>query len=130
MRLTWEGQQKYLQSFQNNATYYPMNSDTDVTYERVNLFSSDKCFIYFISDVPHYIRLNQHNTVCTILVKVDVLNTCGAIICSYFGIAFQLFLMKIENTVYISFQISTLLFIDGLIFGIVNIQNKQSLEFD
>ena len=28
------------------------NSDTDVTYRTVNLFSSDKCFIYFISDVP------------------------------------------------------------------------------
>ena len=52
-----------------------MNPDADVTYQTVNLFSSDKCFIYFISDVPHYIRLNQHNTVCTILVKVDVLDT-------------------------------------------------------
>ena len=28
--------------------------------------------IYLISDVPHYIRSNQHNTACTILVKVDV----------------------------------------------------------
>ena len=55
MRLFWEEQQKYLQSFQNNATYYLMDSDTDVTYLRVNLFSSDKCFMYFISDVPHYI---------------------------------------------------------------------------
>ena len=27
--------------------------------------------------------LNQHNTVCTILLKADVLNTCGAMICSY-----------------------------------------------
>ena len=53
MRLFWEEQQKYLQSSQNNATYHPMNSDTDVTYQRVNLFSSDKCFVYFISDVPH-----------------------------------------------------------------------------
>ena len=55
MRLFWEEQQKYLQSSQNNATYHPMNPDTDVTYQTVNLFSSDKCFIYFISDVPHYI---------------------------------------------------------------------------
>ena len=107
-----------------------MNPDTDVTYQTVNLFSSDKCFIYFISDVPHYIRSNQHNTVCTILVKVDVLDTCGAMICSYFGIAFLLFFMKIENTVYTSFQNSTLLFINGLIFDIMNIQNNQSLEFE
>ena len=107
-----------------------MNPDTDVTYPTVNLFSSDKCFIYFISDVQHYIRSNQHNTVCTILVKVDVLDTCGAMICSYFGIAFLLFFMKIENTVYTSFQNSTLLFINGLIFDIMNIQNNQSLEFE
>ena len=126
MRLILEEQQKYLQSFINNATYHPMNPDADVTYQTVNLFSSDKCFIYFISDVPHYIRSNQHNTVCTILVKVDVLDTCGAMICSYFGIA--LFFMKIENTVYTSFQTSTLLFINGLIFDITNIQNNQSLE--
>ena len=32
-----------------------MKPDTDVTYQTVNLYSSDKCFIYLISDVPHYI---------------------------------------------------------------------------
>ena len=101
MRLILEEHQKYLQSFINNATYHTMNPDA-VTYQTVNLFSSDKCFIYLISDVPHYIRSNQHNTVCTILVKVDVLDTCGAIYL-YFGIAFLLFFMKIENTVYTSF---------------------------
>ena len=63
MRLILEKQQKYLQSFINNAAYHSMNSDTDVTYQRVNLFSYDKCFIYFISDIQHYIRSNQHNTV-------------------------------------------------------------------
>ena len=63
MRLILEEQQKYLQSFINNATYHPMNPDADVTYQTVNLFSSDKCFIYFISDIPHYIRSNHHNTV-------------------------------------------------------------------
>ena len=31
------------------------DTDTDATYQTVNLFSSDKCFIYFISDVPYYI---------------------------------------------------------------------------
>ena len=56
MRLILEEQQKYLQSFIHNATYHSMNSDADVTYQTVNLFSSDKCFMYFISDVPHYIR--------------------------------------------------------------------------
>ena len=59
-----------------------------------------------------------------------MLNTCGVMICSYFGIAFLLFFMKIENTVYTSFQNSTLLFINGLIFDIMNIQNNQSLEFE
>ena len=58
MRLILEEQQKYLQSFINNATYHPMNPDADVTYQTVNLFSSDKCFICFISDCPHYIRWN------------------------------------------------------------------------
>ena len=53
MRLLWEKQRKYLQSSQNNASIQPMNPDADVTYQTVNLFSSDKCFISFISDVPH-----------------------------------------------------------------------------
>ena len=47
MRSILEDQQKYLQSFINNVTYHPMNPDADVTYQAVNLFSSDKCFIYF-----------------------------------------------------------------------------------
>ena len=41
MRLILEEQQKYLQSFISNATYHPMNPDADVTYQTVNLFSSD-----------------------------------------------------------------------------------------
>ena len=32
MRLIWEDQQKYLQSFINNATYHPMSPDADFTY--------------------------------------------------------------------------------------------------
>ena len=61
MRLFWEEQQKYLQSSQNNATYRLMNPDTDVIYQIVNSFSSDKCFIYFISNVPHTLmKLGQH----------------------------------------------------------------------
>ena len=129
MSLILEEQLKYLQSFINNATYHPMNPDADVTYQTVNLFSSSKCFIYFNSDVPHYIQSNQRNTVCTILVKVDVFDTCGAMICLFFGIAFLLFAMKKENTFYTSLQNSTLLFINRLIFDIMNIQNNQSFEF-
>ena len=53
MRLTFEEQQKYLKSFIRNATYNPMTPGADVTYQTVNLFSSGKCFICFISDVPH-----------------------------------------------------------------------------
>ena len=78
-----------------------------------------------------YITFDEiSTTLCTILVKIDVLDTCWAMICSYFGIAFLLFFMKIENAVYTSFQNSTLLFINGLIFDIMNIQNNQSLEFE
>ena len=33
----------------------PINPDSDVTYQTVNLFGSDKGFFYFIFDVPHYI---------------------------------------------------------------------------
>ena len=33
--------------------YHLMNPDNDVTYQAVNLFSSEKWFIYFISDVSH-----------------------------------------------------------------------------
>ena len=78
-----------------------------------------------------YITFDEiSSALCTILVKIDVLDTCCAMICSYFGIAFLLFFMKIENAVYTSFQNSTLLFINGLIFDIMNIQNNQSLEFE
>ena len=43
--LILEEQQNYLQSLINNATYQSMNPDADVTYQTVNLFSSDKCFV-------------------------------------------------------------------------------------
>ena len=55
MRLILEEQQKYPQSFISNATYHSLNPDADVTYWTINLFSSDKSFICFISDVQHYI---------------------------------------------------------------------------
>ena len=51
-------------------------------------------------------------------------------ICSYFGVAFLPFFMKIENAVYKSCQNSTLLFINGLISDNMNTQHNQSLEFE
>ena len=63
-------------------------------------------------------------------IKVDVFDTCGAMICSYSGIAFLLFFTKIENGVYTYCQNSTLLFINGLIFDIMSTQNNQSPEFE
>ena len=112
-----------------------MKPDADVTYQTD---SSDKCFICFISDCPHYIQWNlitilkykhiiaphvtstsiftrivqtvlcwfrnQHNNVYTILVKIDVLNTYGAMICSYFGIIFLLLFKKIENYQSLEFE--------------------------
>ena len=33
-----------------------MNPDNDITYRTVSLFSSDTRFIYFISDVPHFMK--------------------------------------------------------------------------
>ena len=69
-------------------------------------------------------------TVCTILVRINVLNTCRAMICLCFGIVFLLLFKQIENAVYTSFQNSMHLFINGLIFDIMNIQNNQSLEFE
>ena len=139
MRLILEGQQKYLQSFINNATYHSMNPDSDVTYQTVNLFSSNKCFICFISNVQHYIQShyiqsNQHNSVGTILVKFDKLDRCTWYLRSndmfVLWNRISAIFIKIKNTVYTSFQNSALLFINGLIFDIINIQNSQSLEFE
>ena len=50
--------------------------------------------------------------------------------CADFGIIFLLLFKNIENAVYTSFKNSILLFINGLIFDIMNIQNNQSLEFE
>ena len=75
MRLILEEEQKYLQSFIHNATYHPMDSDAEVTYQAVNLFSSDKYFIYLF--YLHYVLY---------------LHTCRAMIFSHFGIAFLLYL--------------------------------------
>ena len=85
--------------------------------------------LHFWCSTLHLMKSAQH-CLYNSGIKVDILDTCGAMICSYFGIAFLLFFMKIENTVYTSFQNSTLLFINGLIFDIMNIQNNQSHKFE
>ena len=74
--------------------------------------------ITFINEISTY------NTLYNSGIKVDILDTCGAMICSYFGIVFLLFFIKIENAVYSSCQNSTLLFINGLIFDIMNTQTS------
>ena len=85
-----------------------------------------------VSSTSIFTRIVQNYTelytVCTTLVKIDVLNTYGAMICSYLGNIFLLLFKKIENAVYTSFKNNILLFINGLIFDIMNIQNYQSLE--
>ena len=100
---------------------------------------NSKVWRYHCSTCIDYIYLYQNCTgsdfeistiVSTILVKIDVLDTCGEMICLYFGIVFLLLFKKIENAVYTSFQNSMLSFINGLIFDIMNIQNNQSLEFE
>ena len=85
--------------------------------------------LHFWCSTLHLLKSAQH---CPYNsgIKVDTLDACGAMICSYFEIAFLLFFRKIENAVYTSCQNSTLLFINGLIFNIMNTQNNQSLEFE
>ena len=128
MRLILEKQQKYLQSFINN-----------VTYQRVNLFISlstlhpmkfrynSKVWTYHCSMIS---KSAQHCLYNSGMVKIDVLDTYGAMICLYFGIVFLLLFKKIENAVDISFKNNILFFINGLIFDIINIQNYQSLKFE
>ena len=60
MRLILEEQQKYLQSFINNTTHHPMNPVADVTYQTVNLFSSDKCLS--TSFLMFHITIDQIST--------------------------------------------------------------------
>ena len=85
--------------------------------------------LHFWCSTLHLMKSAQH-CLYNSGIKVNILDTCGAMICSYFGIAFLLFFINIENAVYISCQNSTLLFINGLIFDIMNTQNNQSLEFE
>ena len=79
--------------------------------------------LHFWCSTLHLMKSAQH-CLYNSGIKVDILDTCGAMICSYFGIAFLLFFIKIENAVYTSCQNSTLLFINGLIFDIMNTQTS------
>ena len=53
------------------------NSDADVTYKTINLFSKEKRFIYFNSDVPHLIKtarnclLNSGSNRCIYMLYVE-----------------------------------------------------------
>ena len=85
--------------------------------------------LHFWWSTLHLMKLAQHSLYNS-GIKVDILDTCGAMICSYFRIAFLLSFIKIKNAVYTSCQNSTPLFINGLIFDITNTQNNQSLEFE
>ena len=85
--------------------------------------------LHFWCSTLHLMKSAQH-CLYKSSIKVDVFDTCGAMICSYSGIAFLLFFTKIENGVYTYCQNSTLLFINGLIFDIMSTQNNQSLEFE
>ena len=84
--------------------------------------------LHFWRSALHLIKSAQH-CLYNSGIKVDILETCEAMIFSYFGIAFLLFFIKIENAFYTSCQNSTLLFFNGLIFDVMNTQNNQSLEF-
>ena len=84
--------------------------------------------VHFWCSTLHLIKSAQ-NCLYNSGMKVDILDTCGAMICSYFEIAFLLFFRKIENAVYTSCQNSTLLLINWLIFNIINTQSH-SLEFE
>ena len=79
-----------------------MNPDIDVTYRTVNLFSSEKRFIYFISDVPHLMKTARNCLYNS--GKGRYTRYMWKMVCSYFGITFPIFFMKIENVVYTSCQ--------------------------
>ena len=79
--------------------------------------------ISFLMFKLHLTKSAQH-CLCNSGINVDILDTCEAMICSYLGITFLLFCIKIENVFYTSCQNSSLLFINGLIFDIMNTQNN------
>ena len=104
-----------------------MNSVTDVTYQTVYLVLTN---ILSTSFLMFHITFDEIST---------TLYNCGKGKCARYMWSNDMFVlwsrisaifMKIENAAYTSFQNSTLLFINSLIFDIMNIQNNQSLEFE
>ena len=73
-----------------------MNPNVDVTYRTLNLFSSEKRFIYFISDPSHLIKAvrnclsNSKNTDK----EQDIY---GTVVCLYCEIILLIYFMKTEN---------------------------------
>ena len=137
-----------------------MNLDTDVTYQTVNLFISDKCLsvsflmVHITFDeislqfqstniiAPHvsstsiFTRIVQ-TVLCRLKSAQHCLYNSGKDRCTQYMWANDMFplwnrisAIFFEDTIYTSFQNSTLLFIYGLIFDIMNIQDNQSLEFE
>ena len=107
-----------------------MSSDTDVACQIVNLFSSEKCFIYFISDVL-MITCNEFRTTLRIQFwyKGRYTRYMGRNDMFILWNCISAIFYMDKTAVYTSWQNSALLFINGLIFGIRKTQNNQSLEF-
>ena len=109
-----------------------MNPDTDIKYQTVNLFSSDKCFNLLLSwcSTLHSMK-SAHHCLYNSGIKVDILDTCGEQWYVHtLELHFCYFFIKIENAAYTSCQNSALLFINGFISDIMNTENNQSLVFE
>ena len=65
--------------------------EMSLQFQSTNISLLHKYRVYLSLPELHrqcYADLNQCKTACTILVKINVVDTCGAMICSYFGIVF------------------------------------------
>ena len=105
--------------------------ETSLKFQSMNISLLHMCWVHL--SLPELCReccadFKISTTVCTILLRINVLNTCRAMIFLCFGIVFLLLFKQIENAVYTSFQNSMHLFINGLIFDIMNIRKITSLS--
>ena len=69
-----------------------INPDVDVTYQTVDLFSPEKRFMYFISDVPHLLKTARNCRIQAVVVNSH--DTCRMEGYFYSGITFQIYYMK------------------------------------
>ena len=76
-----------------------MNPDTNVTYRTVSLFSSEKCFIYFISGVSHSMKTARNCLYNSF--KGRYTRYMWKMVCSYFGITFLIFYEDRESGLHI-----------------------------